>query len=728
MILLYHKIYLESPTVFWIDVDNFYRQMCEIEHKKVVYLSEYDPKDEDQIVITFDGIYKNVLEYAAPILNKFGYPFELFIVGNYIGEDNSFDTPEPKAFFASEDELKELIRYGGRLEWHSRSHPDFGNIYDEKIIEKELEIKKSIKLLDPKGFKFFAYPHGKFNDKVLNIVKKNFIGAVADTDGDDRDKYRLTRKIVTKESTFKKYKISVIIPSYKYGCFLPEAIESVLRQTRPVDEIIIADDASPDNTGEIAEIYQDKFPSLIRYVKNESNLGIVRNFNNAIRLAKGDYVCFLGADNRFRSDYIEKTARVLDKNNDVAIAYTDFALFGVRAKMEYEKFNKQWQGGIKSNYYYIINFPEFNEDTLQLLDRGINFIHGSSMYRKKVAEMVGGYKARENFPEDYNLFYRMIKSGWKAKRAPYPLLEYRQHSFDQANIVLQSYMELKFYKEQAKLLKEEKTKLQNSILRLINVGENLLKQGDNKNAFEIFKIVCEINPKIRINIETQKKPDLNYIPEHIEKKLQEIEKIIDNNELNRAETELQNIIKNYPNFGAAYNELGGIYYRKGEKEKALNYIRKASENDPSDIFILKNLANLYLELGHIDEALSIFEKVITLNPNDVETLVSIGRISELRGRIDDARVFYETALNYDPTNKDVIVLIEGLHQDILKEDTNLSKRMKEDWDKWAKESARYYVHTTEKEENEEEFDQSGKDNVDNIIMPKLNLITDGKDP
>ena len=92
MILMYHKIYPDSPTMWWVDVDNFYRQMCELKCRKVVSLDDYDPADPDHVVITFDGVYKNVLTFAAPILKDFGYPFELFVTSDYIGKDNSFDT------------------------------------------------------------------------------------------------------------------------------------------------------------------------------------------------------------------------------------------------------------------------------------------------------------------------------------------------------------------------------------------------------------------------------------------------------------------------------------------------------------------------------------------------------------------------------------------------------------------------------------------------------------
>jgi peptidoglycan/xylan/chitin deacetylase (PgdA/CDA1 family) len=124
MILMYHKVHPDSPTAWWVTVNNFYRQMCELQSKKVVYLDAYEPGSTDHYVITFDGVYKNVFEYALPILKHFKYPFEMFLSSDYIGNTNEFDKTEPAALFASLDELDELVKNGGRLQWHTRSHPD----------------------------------------------------------------------------------------------------------------------------------------------------------------------------------------------------------------------------------------------------------------------------------------------------------------------------------------------------------------------------------------------------------------------------------------------------------------------------------------------------------------------------------------------------------------------------------------------------------------------------
>ncbi len=390
MILMYHKIYPDCPTLWWVSVDSFYRQMCEIQHKKIVYLDDYNPNDPEHVVITFDGVYENVCKFALPILKKFKYPFELFVSGDHIGKTNDFDkidkrtgqlTNEPTAFFANNKQLNELVKNGGRLQWHSNSHPNLTTQTENQIV-KELTIPKKIKNIDLKGFKWFAYPHGEYNTLVIAETKKRFKGGLSVIQGNDSDLYALNRITVTETTTFKKASIGVIIPCYNYGKFLPEAIESVLHQTRPVDKILILDDYSTDNTQEVAKIYSKRHPELIQYVRNKENLGIVPNFNKGVTLIDTEYVCLLGADNRFLSSYIEKTARILDANEFVAIAYTDFALFGPNASEMYSRMPLDRRGEIIENKIFKVHFPKFTKEAIKNLDE-INFMHGSSLFRKK---------------------------------------------------------------------------------------------------------------------------------------------------------------------------------------------------------------------------------------------------------------------------------------------------------------------------------------------------------
>lgn len=89
--------------------------------------------------------------------------------------------------------------------------------------------------------------------------------------------------------------ISVIIPVYNGERFLAEAIGSVLGQTLPPDEIIVVDDGSTDGTAAIATGLASTSPLPIRYVYQE-NRGPAAARNAGIKLAHGDFLAFLDAD------------------------------------------------------------------------------------------------------------------------------------------------------------------------------------------------------------------------------------------------------------------------------------------------------------------------------------------------------------------------------------------------------------------------------------------------
>jgi glycosyltransferase involved in cell wall biosynthesis len=464
MILMYHKIDLVSPTKWWVNANSFYKQMHEIANSKVVYLDEYDPNNDSHVVITFDGIYKNVLEFALPILQYFDYPFELFLTSDYLDKDNAFDTVEPLTMFTSAEELKVLVKGKGRLQWHTKSHINLKNVKDKGIIASELNVPENIRDLDKSGFNWFAYPHGEFNNVVINEVKKRFTGALSCNQGNDYYKYVYNRLTVVNSTRLNNLRVACIIASYNYGSYLIEAIESVLNQTILPDEILITDDCSDDDTQIISEAYIKKYPQLIKYNRNNENLGIVDNFNKSILLTDSEFVFFLGADNRILSNYIEECRLILDENKNVGIAYTDYALFDSRAKLIYDKYNPEWRGEIIEDVYYKINFPEYdNRETLLSNLEKKNFIHGSSMFKRKAFDEVGGY-LQTNKPEDYNLFQRIISQGWNAKKIKKTSLEYRQHSISQANNAVTLQNQLNFYKRQYSELTKKKTIFENTML------------------------------------------------------------------------------------------------------------------------------------------------------------------------------------------------------------------------------------------------------------------------
>lgn len=451
---MYHKVDLESPTMWWVTVNQFYRQMHELLEKEVVYLDDYDSNNPKHVVITFDGIYQNVYQFAMPILFQFQYPFELFITGSLIGLDNKFDVTEPNTKFASLKSLQELMKNGGRLQWHTKTHPNLTKI-KTSLLDAELFIPDDIKKLDSNGFKWFAYPYGEFNNSVKNCVKRKFEGALSCNQGSDFDKYSLNRITVTSRTKMNEQKLTCIVPCYNYGNFLIEALESILSQTILPDEIIIADDFSSDRTEIISRDYIQRFPDLIKYIRNNTNIGIVKNFNNALSNTNSGLIFFLGADNRIPSNYIEESVKIIKSSESIGIVYTDFILFGDRASLKFNDLNKVWSGERINNDSFKICFPEYEflSDQITQVSKQ-NFIHGSSLFRKEAFLKVGGYIESE-MAEDRNLFSRILIEGWIARKASNTFLEYRQHSEGQENNLLQLRNLLKFYERQNKALREE---------------------------------------------------------------------------------------------------------------------------------------------------------------------------------------------------------------------------------------------------------------------------------
>ena len=116
-------------------------------------------------------------------------------------------------------------------------------------------------------------------------------------------------------------KISCVIVSYNNGSRLRDAIMSVVEQTRPVDEIIVADDASTDGSRELVEALSRRHPS-IKPDYRERNLGVSANRDLAVREARGDFVTWLDGDDYFLPTKIESEAKALGQRSGV-IAYSD---------------------------------------------------------------------------------------------------------------------------------------------------------------------------------------------------------------------------------------------------------------------------------------------------------------------------------------------------------------------------------------------------------------------
>ncbi|UCD82325.1 MAG: tetratricopeptide repeat protein, partial [Desulfobacterales bacterium] len=137
--------------------------------------------------------------------------------------------------------------------------------------------------------------------------------------------------------------------------------------------------------------------------------------------------------------------------------------------------------------------------------------------------------------------------------------------------------------------------------------------------------------------------------------------------------ELEQKIRINPDDALAHNDLGVLYYRAGEKEKALKHYEQSAKLAPANIVFQKNLADFYfVEKGMIEEALKIYVNVLTIEPEDIETLQITGQICMSLHKFDDAKVFFNRVLEIEPWNfeaQELLDTLQALGQESIEEKT-----------------------------------------------------------
>lgn len=123
-------------------------------------------------------------------------------------------------------------------------------------------------------------------------------------------------------------KFSVIIPAYNAGKTIARAIESVLLQSYPAHEIIVVDDASTDDTRDIAAGFGDK----IRMIQKVANTGGSIARNSGMDVATGNYIAFLDADDVWHKDKLMLVSTILAANPVIKLFYHPYTQEEIRSK------------------------------------------------------------------------------------------------------------------------------------------------------------------------------------------------------------------------------------------------------------------------------------------------------------------------------------------------------------------------------------------------------------
>lgn len=191
--------------------------------------------------------------------------------------------------------------------------------------------------------------------------------------------------------------ISIIVPIYNVGKYLPKCIESILNQTFKNFELILVNDGSTDNSGVVCDDYAKK-DTRIKII-HKSNGGVSSARNAGLYVAKGEYIGFVDPDDYIDKNMYEKLYRLcIDNNSDIAIC----------------RFNREINGKIQNK--------ESTEEIIELNNMEVmNELFKGNLYRFSLCNKLFSKKCfndvlfpKERIHEDLSTTYKLFANSKKA--------------------------------------------------------------------------------------------------------------------------------------------------------------------------------------------------------------------------------------------------------------------------------------------------------------------------
>ena len=249
--------------------------------------------------------------------------------------------------------------------------------------------------------------------------------------------------------------ISVYITNHNYGKYLKQSVESVLNQSFKDFELIIIDDGSNDSSKKILKNYEKNPLIKVIYQKNK---GLTISNNIAIKLAQGEYIVRLDADDYFHKDALKNLLTGFD-DSEIGMVFGDWYDIDENGDLIERKKRHNFQKEVT------------------LYDQPA---HGAcTMFRKKCLIKIDGYDESITRQDGYELWLRFIRN-FKVNNINIPIFYYRQH--------FQS------------LTKDEK--------KLLNVRAEILENHANKYSLKKKKKFFAIVPIRGSEIDSRSKPFL----------------------------------------------------------------------------------------------------------------------------------------------------------------------------------------------------------------------------
>lgn len=201
--------------------------------------------------------------------------------------------------------------------------------------------------------------------------------------------------------------ISVLLPVFNAEKYIGASIESILKQTYENFELILIDDGSSDSSLEILKRYSSLDSRIV--LLSQKNGGLSSALNAGLKISKFELCARIDADDIAEIDRLRQQFIFLNENQDISVVGSWVKIFGDGF------FPRVWKNPVSPSEIY-----------LTLFIRNPLF-HPSVMFRKSRVLAVGGYDISVPYDQDYDLWIRMSKKGYKFANIPKVLTRYRIH-------------------------------------------------------------------------------------------------------------------------------------------------------------------------------------------------------------------------------------------------------------------------------------------------------------
>ena len=202
-----------------------------------------------------------------------------------------------------------------------------------------------------------------------------------------------------------KPEISVVIPTYNCAGYITQAIESVLSQTNCNYELLVIDDGSTDNTRQVLQPYSH----VLRYVY-QNNQGVCAARNRGIKLAQGEYIAFLDADDFFLPGKLAAQLAVFKTQPNLGIVHSGWRRVNFQGKTLIDV--QLWE-----------SIPNL---TVESWLKWKPVLPSAMMFRRQWLEKVGGFDPQYTVAEDVDLVLRLALAGCQAQWLRQVTVCYRQ--------------------------------------------------------------------------------------------------------------------------------------------------------------------------------------------------------------------------------------------------------------------------------------------------------------